>query len=1071
MSYRKINNLTGWFVFLFALIVYLLTVAPTASFWDCGEFIACSNELEVTHPPGAPLFLLLGRLFSMLAFNQTGEIAYMVNLMSVLSGAFTSMFICWITMAFAKKGLEDASLPEHTKIILLVLAGIVAGMSCTFADSIWWNAVEAEVYAMSSFFTAIVVWLMIMWSARADQPDHLKWIILIAYVMGLSLGVHLLNLLTIPALALIYYFRKYEFSWRGLFISLALSIFALLIIQYGILQYSFSIAWQFEKLFTGTISREGTNPTGLGMPKGTGSLLFAGLVIAIITGLLIYSHRTRSVALNTVVLCFTVILIGFSSYSVIFIRSNADPPIDMNNPEDLLSFLSYMRREQYGDRPLIYGPMYNGQVIDFKAGEMRYMTLDDKRRYVEDVEETEYIYRPGDKVLFPRMYETGRYRAGPFGYFNYVSDKGENLNDPRDDHPTRAEDFYFFLDYQLGHMYLRYFLWNFVGRASDIQNDSWESGLEPASVRMINRDNKAKNHYYFIPLFLGLLGLVWHSFHRKRDALVIGMLFIFTGVAIVVYLNQWPAQPRERDYSFAGSFQTFCIWIGMGVIFFAEWLYRYTKRYAAFISGAICLIGPLLMGIENWDDHTRKGRYIDREFAYNLLNTCEPNAILFTGGDNDTFPLWYIQEVEGVRTDVRVVNLELLISDWYIDQMKVPHNNAQPVPITVPRIDYMGEKGLVIRGFPSRTIEIPIDREALVEEGVLTKEQASWAADTMKWEFQARGSEENPYILRKDLIIMNILLNIAQDDWKRPVYFASMMDPASYVGLEDYFRLEGLAYRVVPVKASIDTPNDMYMGWVGQEIMSQHLTETFKYTGLDNPDVYFDEHIRTVIIGASYQNSFYRLAMSYARSIQKIEARNEVLRLASASPESPKDSLSRLIQENMQIIETANDRLDDETFNQLFIQLETASELLDTPEIRMEELEKNIEANTSLIQSYQQDIDDIISLMMERIPDKSIAYSYSDWALLTRIYQSAGMEAQLLGVISSISADALADISLAIRTGRQLQADEPALSAVFMSIQYLTRKGKLQEARQLADTLKQLTGDTRGEQLIQQELQ
>ncbi len=1066
MSYNKINNITGWIVFLIAFIIYLLTVAPTASFWDCGEFIACSNELEVTHPPGAPLFLLLGRLFSMLAFNQPQDIAFMVNLMSVLSGAFTAMFTCWITMAFALKGWEKAQLPSSVKTVAVVCSGIIAGLSCTFADSIWWNSVEAEVYAMSSFFTACVVWLMMKWSARADQPDHLKWIVLIAYVMGLSLGVHLLNLLTIPALSLIYFFRKYTFSWRGLVVTLTLSVLILFIIQYGFLQYLLSIAWQFERLFTGTISREGANPTGLGMPRGTGAIVFAGIVTSLLLGILIYSQLKRKVLLNVVTLSIIVVLVGFSSYAVIFIRSNADPAVDMNNPENLLTFLSYMKREQYGDRPLVYGPMYSGQIVDIQPSGMRYMITDSMGRYVEDVEKNEYVYRDGDKVLFPRMYEPSKYTAGPFGYINYVADKGENVNDPRDDRPTRFEDLIFFFDYQMGHMYWRYFMWNFVGRASDIQGDGWESGLEPAAIRTINLHNKAKNHYYFIPLFVGLLGLVWQFFHSKKEAWVVMLLFLFTGIAIIIYLNQWPAQPRERDYSFAGSFQTFCIWMGLGVGFFTEWLYRYAKQLTAYFAGGICLIAPVLMGIENWDDHTRVGRYIDREFAYNLLNTCQPNAILFTGGDNDTFPLWYLQEVEGIRTDVRVVNLELLISDWYIDQMKVPHNGAMPVPITIPRADYMGEKGLVIRDFPSRRIEIPIDKAQLIDRGVLSIVEASWAEDTMKWDFPSRGSRGNPYILRKDLIIINILQNISRDHWQRPIYFASMMDPSSYLGLSDFFKLEGLAYRVVPVKRSVQTPNDMYMGWVGQDIMYENLTKNFLYSGLDDPNVYFDEHIREVIVGASYQSAFYRLGTSYANQISEWRIQNDLLSNLIESGANMTDTLTQIVQRNMELIDEMDETLDDESFHEMITKIELASNMLENNSISSESIRMRMKGNVQQINETLSKIDSLITFLTQHISDEALSYDYSDWAILTRIYQTAGMKEQLIHTIHQLANSGLEDIAQSVNVNRTLNPNESAFSAVLMSVQYLMRNGQVTEARNLADSLSSLTGDNRGYQLI-----
>ncbi|MCS7073297.1 MAG: DUF2723 domain-containing protein, partial [Bacteroidia bacterium] len=555
MNYRFLNNVVGWVVFGIALVIYLMTVAPTASFWDCGEFIAVANELEVPHPPGAPLFLLIGRCFAMFA-SSPEKVAYMVNLVSVLSSAFTSMFIFWIITALGKKIIAPSQEnPDIFSTITLMLAGVVGALASTFCDSVWFNAVEAEVYAMSSFFTALVIWLMLKWEARADEPDHLKWIILIAYMMGLSVGVHLLNLLTIPALALIYYFRKYPFSWVGALSAFGISVFILAFIQYGISQITFDIAWSFEKFFTGTINNGKT--TGLGLPFGTGLtiwllILFAGLI----TGIYI-SEKRKLVWLNTALISIVMIYIGFSSYAIILIRSNANPPIDENNPENIINFLSYMKREQYGDRPLAFGNMYNAIAIDEKEGQPTYLKLSKEKRYVVGEPKREYEYREGASRVFPRMYSSQHYDAGPFGYKNFVKNKGSDPNSPYDDKPTGGENLSFFFKYQVWHMYVRYFLWNFVGRESDIQDYDWESGLELAKLNKMPdflRNDHTRNHYFFLPLILGLLGISWQVSKSKKDALVVGMLFFFTGLAIVLYLNQTPQQPRERDYSYAGSF-------------------------------------------------------------------------------------------------------------------------------------------------------------------------------------------------------------------------------------------------------------------------------------------------------------------------------------------------------------------------------------------------------------------------------------------------------------------------------------------------------------------------------------
>ncbi|MEM9722584.1 MAG: DUF2723 domain-containing protein [Bacteroidota bacterium] len=1051
MEHKHYITWTGWGVFGVAWIVYLATMAPTASFWDCGEFIACSNELEVSHPPGAPFFVLLGRLFAM-STQDPGQVAFRVNLLSVFAGAFTALFTCWISMILAFRTLEKEAFSAVEKKWGSIIAGVVAGLCCTFADSIWWNSVEAEVYALSSFFTAIVVWLMLKWQARTNQPDHLKWIILIAYLMGLSIGVHLLNLLTLPALGLIYYFHTYKFSWKGFFLTLFLSIIALLFIQYGIIQYSFHLIWLLEKWMTGTISADGSTLTGLGFPKGTGFAIFAVLLSILLISLLVFSHLKRKITLNTIVLCITVILIGFSSYSLIFIRSNADTPIDMNNPEDINNFLSYMRREQYGDRPLVYGPMYSGQLTAIESGEMRYLEVEGETRYVEDVERKEYRYRPEDYVLFPRMYEANRYTSGPFGYINYVSDKGENPNYPLDDSPTRWEDLIFFLDYQLGHMYVRYFLWNFAGRASDIQDDSWESGFEPSALMVWNRDNKAKNHFYFLPLLLGIMGMIWQLFHQSRDLTILGFLFFCTGIAIIIYLNQYPGQPRERDYSFAGSFQTFCIWIGLGTLFCFQWLRELMGKLGLIATGVIGLIPPLLMGYQGWDDHDRTGRFIDRDFAYNLLQTCASNAILFTGGDNDTFPLWYLQEVEGIRTDVRVVNLELLISDWYVDQLRVPQNGAEPLPITITEEEYRGEAGLILYDVLPQAVSIPLNLEKIIENGVLSPEEASWAPDTMVWSFPVRGGRDNPYILRKDLLLLDLVQQVAANDWERPIYFGSMMAPDSYLGLDDFFRLEGLAYRLVPLGRSDLTPNDRYLGWVGQELLFNNLTGTYIYRGIDQPHVYLDEHIRQVIIGGSYLNSYFRLGMSYGTEAQKLRYNHAVVETASNHPSVWRDSLASQYLSVQS--PTPTESIQPSEPSPIAIQREMAVELLSQNQPQL--WEGISDSLSQRIEGYQQSLKDLFGYMSQVLPDTSLSYTFPDWAMLVQIYEMAGMQKELNSSLDILVTKGQNELQLILEAGGEVSPRETALSAVFMGIQYYQENGQVERAKELTEWLEEI---------------
>ncbi len=1035
MNYQRINNITGWGVFLTALVVYLLTVAPTASFWDCGEFIACANELEVTHPPGAPLFLLLGRLMTVFA-SSVENVAFMVNLLSVLSSAFTALFTCWTVTMLARKGLAEMDFSDKDKLILNMAAGVVAGLACTFADSIWFNAVEAEVYAMSSFFTAIVVWLIFKWEAHADEADHLKWIILIAYLMGLSIGVHLLNLLTIPALAMVYYFRKYHFSWKGFIATMGISVAALALIQYGLIQTSFSIAWGFEKVFTGTETAAGVSQGGLGLPMGTGAAIFALLVFGTLGYLIYYSHKHHKIVLNTAVLAFTVICIGFSSYAQIFIRSNVNPPIDMNNPENLVTFLSYMKREQYGDRPLLKGPLYNAQVKRDARGypvaesqSMKYVLRNDRDKYVEDTEDLKYQF--DSEVWFPRMYSPNHYATGAWGYQNYVKRQGADPNSPYDDKPTRAEDFRYFFDYQLNHMYVRYFLWNFAGRESDLQHAAWESGFEtwqPMRWTEAKQQNKGKNHFYMLPLFFGLLGLVWQILYRKQDAAIIGMLFFFTGLAIILYLNQYAPQPRERDYSYAGSFQTFCMWIGLGVLFVGDVLKRYLKSATPWVAAGLVLIAPLLMAFQGWDDHSRKGRWVDIEFAKNLLNSCAENAILFTGGDNDTFPLWYVQEVEGFRSDVRVVNLELLISDWYIDQMREDKNQSKALPITMERRDYIGEKGLVIQGVNAKQIPLPVHKAQLLQSGVINAEEAGWMGDEQEiiWDFKPRGSSRNPYILRKDSVMMNLVRNIANAEWERPVYFANTMQSSSFIRLQDFFRMEGLAYRIVPIKKSENTPKDLFHGWIGQEYMKKNLMEKFFYTQLDDPSVNFDQHIRDVIIG-NYRNAFYRLSNSYTEEIIRWQQE------------------SNLLQQQIQQVDT---------------------------KVKVDSLQRLLNQRLSQITENRQHILELHNFAEEKMPhavtprNVTLLISQAQMLARTELNEPAMQE---FNHLVEIALDELNARKAANGKNFNPGNNDYNLQGLLIAVQFFTQQNETERATEIANQLQELLGNDIGHRLIEQE--
>ncbi|MEL6671834.1 MAG: DUF2723 domain-containing protein [Bacteroidota bacterium] len=898
MDYKRINNLTGWGVFLIALVVYLLTMAPTASYWDCGEFIACSNELEAPHPPGAPFFLLVGRIFAMMAFGNVELIAFMVNLLSVLSSAFTVLFTFWITTYLARRlAVKGNEQPSQAQTFAIMAAGVVAGLTNTFADSFWFNAVEAEVYAMSSFFTAIVVWLMLKWEARADEPGNERWIVLIAYLMGLSIGVHLLNLLAIPALAFIYYFRKYEFSWSGFFITSGIAVAILGIIQTGIILYTFDLAWGFEKAFVGVANKAGSPISGMGLPIGSGLiffflLLFGGLVYGVY-----WSAKNKKLLVNVSLLSVIMIYLGISSYLMIPIRSQANPPIDENNPENTQTFLSYMKREQYGNRPLFKGPLYNKQPVGYEEDGKEYVLREGDKRYTEYGDKIKPRYAPKDLKVFPRMYESGRYKMGVHGYVNYVRRTGDP-NTPYDDKPTAGEDMRFFLNYQIIHMYWRYFMWNFSGKEGDTQDMGWESGLnfsKTSAMPEIVKSNPAKNHYFMLPFLLGLLGLFWQANKNGKDAAVVGLLFFFTGIAIVIYLNQYPQQPRERDYSFAGSFQTYAIWVGLSVIALYQMLEKYLKGSAQYAAAAIAIIAPLLMGFQNWDDHSRAGRYVAPDSARNLLESLAPNAVLFTNGDNDTFPLWYLQEVEKVREDVRVLCLSYVNTDWYIDQMYMKMNQSEPLPLSLKKDDYVGQAKQSRRmgNKAQEVIRLKANAQELVDKGIIYPEDVPYVQENMTWTYNTRGGQSK-YLELKDVLITNLLQNVAAQGWERPVYFANTVTPSNMLNLDGYLRQEGLAYRVLPVrKPVIQDRYDNFKGNIDIRRMKENMLTKFRFRNLDKEGMFYDENVIRMV--SNYHNTFYRLGAAYLRESDQAEADVNRLKSQMTVERANTDSLQVLV--------------------------------------------------------------------------------------------------------------------------------------------------------------------------------
>jgi hypothetical protein len=891
MPYKKQTWLFGGIVFLTALLTYALTVAPTASFWDCGEFIATAHELEVPHPPGAPLYLIVARLFAMLA-PSPDKVAYFINWVSVLSGAFTSLLIAWITMHFTKKALND---PDR---LIVGLSGLIAGLVCTFADSVWFNTVEAEVYAPSAFFTALVIWLMCVWEETEEPRRQNQLLILIAFIFGLSIGVHLLNLLTLPGLALMYYFRKAsKVTPLGIIGAFAVGAALLVFLQYGVIQYTVSLAWPLEKILVGTFNPETKETTGLGLPFGSGLALFIVILFGALTALVIYAQRTQKPLLSTAALSLLFIYLGYSSYAVIFLRSHVEPPIDENDPSNVVNFLSYLKREQYGETPILWGTLYNAIPQGYKQTGEAYLRYRTSTRYVYDGPKLTYDYDLKDYRFFPRMWSPSHYSGqGPFSYINYVKNKGADPNSPYDDKPTGLENLYFFWDYQLKHMYIRYFLWNFVGRAFEEQDSDWESGLNFKRLSKLpphKRKDPSKAHYYGLPLLLGLLGATWHFQRNRRHAMVILTLFFMTGVAIILYLNQPPNQPRERDYSYVGSFIVFAMWVGMGAAAITDWLQERLRRNWDLPVGMAAVGVPILMAVQNWRSHSRAGNYVPPDAAYNFLMSCPPNAILFTNGDNDTFPLWYLQEVEGVRTDVRIVNLSLLNTDWYISQLKYNSpNGAPPVPISVPDELFMGEKTASIPA-KSQSLAIPIDKTAFLKnyptEGRFSEEDL---ADTLYWQVPVRGSGQNTYLLKQDFMTYDIVTTAIKEGWKRPICFANTLPSFSYLGLSDYLYQRGNVYELLPLKPRYSTNGSIYNAPIQDGLTHQLLTQVFRYRNLNNPKIFYDSNTLRMI--NTYRSVFYRLADHY---VQKALEKDTVSRAeAEAFRQKGRELLSFLRQ-------------------------------------------------------------------------------------------------------------------------------------------------------------------------------
>ena len=817
-TFKKLNTCMAWLVFAIAAIVYGLTVEPTASLWDCPEFIACGYKLEIGHPPGAPVFMLAANLFSQLA-SDPSHVALMVNLLSALLSAGCIFFLFLTVTHLARKLICPISDGEMSisQVITIEACGMVGALAYTFSDTFWFSAVEAEVYAFSSFLTALMFWLILKWESEMDKPDSDRWIVLIAYITGLSIGVHLLCLLCLPAMSFVVYFRRAkQITWMGMLKALIAGGLLVAIILYGLIPGVVKIGGWFELLFTNV----------LGCPYNTGLICY----ILLLTGTIViayYKVKRRTVRLSLA--CLLMMLIGYSSYGVIFIRANAQTPMCENAPDNIFSLGSYLNREQYGKTPLFYGPAYCSEidrVVDGeylvprqKEGQAVYRPVADstKQEYEVVRHDIDYMYK--NNMYFPRMHSSRHAKA----YEDWLGGV-----EKKDGIPTAAENLRFFLSYQVNFMYWRYFLWNFVGRQNNIQGhgevehgnwitgfrwiDDWLLGCDTSKLPSDLRENKGRNVFYALPLLLGLVGMLWQwrKGHKgKQQFLVVMLLFLMTGLAIVVYLNQTPLQPRERDYAYAGSFYAFAVWIGIGVACVVDLMQRLFKHSTVLnvvLSCLCCLLIPLQMASQTWDDHDRSGRYTCRDFGANYLNSMqqEGHPIILTNGDNDTFPLWYNHEVEGVRTDTRVCNLEYLQTDWYIDQMKRQAYDSPPLPISLSHEDYK----------EGRMEYVPIDTDSIV---------IGPASISLK------GKQG---LFKNELMVLDMLL---QANWERPVYMSISMGSDILPFLRDHLVLEGLAYRISPTATNqrIDV-----------ERLYDNIMHRFRYGGLSTKGIYVDEDVK-----------------------------------------------------------------------------------------------------------------------------------------------------------------------------------------------------------------------------------
>ncbi|RFS18743.1 DUF2723 domain-containing protein [Chitinophaga silvatica] len=924
MNFKRTNNLVGWVICIIACFVYIKTMEATGSLWDCGEFISSAYKVQIPHPPGAPLFVLLGRLFTM--FLKPSEAALGVNVMTALASGFTILFLFWTITHFARRiMIKPGEEISREKLTVIMGAGIVGALAYTFSDSFWFSAVEGEVYGMSSFFTAIVFWAILKWEHEADEPYADRWIVLIGYLLGLSIGVHLLNLLTIPAMVMVYYFRRYKPTGWGTFWAFIIGCAITGIVQKYLIQDTVKASGYMDVFFV--------NSLGLGFFSGF--IFYFVLIIA----LLIIGYRKPKfgfyapfIVIATIIIVpafndtsgiaivFKVILaaffvaipyllkafgvkldpaktthfsrltisfvlfmlLGYSTYITTMVRSTANPSVDMYNVDNPISLVGYLGREQYGDFPLVYGQVFTASPTRWKEGGNIYAR--GAKKYEISGKKMEPVYDPADMMLFPRVWDASNDQGHAEFYRTWLGlQQGEK--------PNFIDNIRFFVTYQANFMYFRYFLWNFAGKQNDTQgygnvrDGNWISGipfidnfiygdqsLMPDSLK----DNKAHNTLFFLPFILGLMGFFFQYNHHRKDTLVVSLLFFFTGFAIVIYLNQAGNQPRERDYAYVGSFYAFAVWIGLGVLSVYTFLKKKIKgSFTPILATVICLVAvPVLMAFQEWDDHDRSTKTVARDVAKDYLESCQKDAIIFTVGDNDTYPLWYAQEVEGIRPDVRVINLSLLGVDWYIDQMRRAVNESPAIPMSWTPDKYKGENRNYIRFLdpgnipadryfnlkeivdfmgsddpnsqanlgngnenflPTRQLFIPVNKEDILKNGVVSAKDSAKILPAIQFKISKN------ILFKNDLALLDI---IATNNWKRPIYFTSPSD----LGLNDYLQTDGLAYHLVPLpKASAPDPLGMDIN-ANVPVMYDNLMHKFEFGGAQTPGTYFDEPNRKMIM-------------------------------------------------------------------------------------------------------------------------------------------------------------------------------------------------------------------------------